>query len=111
MIIIADDVMPSRNACGEVKHTVLSSRMLSPLFPPMRDHMESISTSSALSGFTYMATMGLFRVCISPTRVSGDPQCNSGFQLAPQFRFRSSQQLRMEARVQSADSLTEICMQ
>ena len=71
--------MPSRKAGREVKHTVLSSRMLSPLFPPMRDHMESISTSSALSGFTCTATLGLFRVCMFSIRVLRGPQSRFRF--------------------------------
>ena len=53
--------------------------MLSSLFPPMRDHMESISTSSALSGFTYMAIMA--------TELGN---------------------VRMKTRAQSADTLAEV---
>ena len=81
-VAIADVRVPSRKAGRQVKHTVLSSRMLSPVFPPIRDHIESISTSSALSGFTYMATMAT-------------QSCN----------------VRMKARAQSADTLAEVCMQ
>ena len=38
MEIIADVVMPSRKAGREVEHTVLSSRMLSPLLLSVQAH-------------------------------------------------------------------------